>query len=146
MSLRDSVAIANLTWELCGVDDECGEDEVGGECDDVGGLAVGLDALDEHQRDQGPAAGQAQDQLPPGRPVVLQVVGGPVLGPVHVETQAEPVEVVLGRRDGVVVDHRGQGLVDYVEGRVDAGGDEVASIVDDILYAFELVPGAVIEK
>ena len=35
------------------------EDEVGGEGDDVGSLAVGLDALDEDEGDEGPAAGQA---------------------------------------------------------------------------------------
>ena len=68
-SIRHSV-----TWELRGVDDERGEDEVGGEGDDVGGLAVRLDALDEHERDQRPAAGQAQHQLPAQSAVVLQVV------------------------------------------------------------------------
>merc|ERR1719305_2064327 len=53
--------------------------------------------------------------LPPGDTVVLQVVGGAVLGPLHVQSQAEPVEVVLRRRDGVLVDHRGYTLCHIVE-------------------------------
>ena len=131
--------------ELRGVDDEGGEDEVGREGDDVGGLAVGLDALDEHQGDEGPAAGQAQDQLPPGDTVVLQVVGGAVLGPLHVQSQAEPVEVVLRRRDGVLVDHRGYTLCHIVE-FVDAGGDCLVFVVEDVCDAFEVVISAVVEK
>ena len=55
-------------------------------------------------------------------------MGGSVVGTLHIEPEAEAVEVVLGRRDGVLVDHLGYRLIGVVNCIVNAAWDELAFI------------------